>query len=64
MNVGYAIAFIIIALMLYWAISSIKSMMSLMFGRDELYSRIENTLSEIYIKDLIKKSFDYEDLDH
>ena len=55
LNVGYAIAFIIIALMLYWAISSIKSMMSLMFGRDELYSRIETTLSEIYIKDLIKK---------
>lgn len=54
-NVGYAIAFIILSMMLYWAISSIKSTMSLMFGKDELYNRIENTLSEIYIKDLIKK---------
>ena len=54
-NVGYAITFIILAMMLYWSISSIKSMMSLMFGKDELYNRIETTLSEIYIRDLIKK---------
>lgn len=54
-NVGYAITFIILAMMLYWAISSIKSTMSLMFGKDELYNRIENILSEIHIKDLIKK---------
>lgn len=55
LNVVNVISFIIIALILYWSISSIKSMMSLMFGKDELYSRIETTLSEIYIKGLIKK---------
>ena len=54
-NVGYAISFIILAMLLYWAISSIKSTMSLMFGKDELYNRIENIASEIYIKDLLKK---------
>lgn len=54
-NVGYAITFVILAIMLYWIISSIASIMSLMFGKAELYSRIENTLSEIYIKDFIKK---------
>lgn len=54
-NVEYAITFFILSMMLYWAISSIKSMMSLMFSKDELYSRIETTLSEIYIRDLIEK---------
>lgn len=52
-NVIYVITVLLLVLLLYWSISVITNYMNLMFGKDELYKRIENITSEIYMEKLI-----------
>lgn len=52
-NVIYVITVLLLALVLYWSTSVITNYMSLMFGKDELYKRIENITSEIYMEKLV-----------
>lgn len=52
-NVIYVIIVLFLALLLYWSTSVIINYMSLMFGKDELYKRIENITSEIYMEKLV-----------
>lgn len=52
-NVIYVITVLVLALLLYWSTSVITNYMSLMFGKDELYKRIENITSEIYMEKLV-----------
>lgn len=54
-NLEYALAFIFLSFLIFWIVVQIKSFINLTFGKDELYKRIEDILSEIYVQDLLTK---------
>lgn len=52
-NIIHTTTAILVALILYWGFNSIINYMNLMFGREQLYTRIENITSEIYMEKLV-----------
>lgn len=53
-NVVNAIAIIGFSLLMYFCAKSVKSFMHLILGKEDLYRKLEATLSEIYIQEILK----------
>lgn len=55
-NIYYSLAIVIVSLLFFYSVNWIRIAMNLMLGKDELYIRIENALSEIYTLDLLDQN--------